>query len=61
MQVNCDMPLESSQQELQLWFRPRPDPSWGREVMDAQSPGSPNRDSFGTPHWESQEKGAIWM
>jgi hypothetical protein len=24
--------------------------------MNAQSPGSPNRDSFGTPLWESQEK-----
>jgi hypothetical protein len=24
--------------------------------MNAQSPGSPNRDSFGTPLWESREK-----
>jgi len=24
--------------------------------MNAQSPGSPNRDSFGTPLWESWEK-----
>jgi hypothetical protein len=24
--------------------------------MNAQSPGSPNRDSFGTPAWESREK-----
>jgi hypothetical protein len=24
--------------------------------MSCQSPGSPNRDSFGTPPWESQEK-----
>jgi hypothetical protein len=24
--------------------------------MNAQSPGSPNWDSFGTPLWESQEK-----
>jgi len=24
--------------------------------MNAQSPGSPNRDSFGTPFWESWEK-----
>jgi hypothetical protein len=24
--------------------------------MYAQSPGSPNRDSFGTPFWESREK-----
>jgi hypothetical protein len=34
----------------------RPDPSSEREVMNAQSPGSPNRDSFGTPPWESREK-----
>jgi hypothetical protein len=24
--------------------------------MNAQNPGSPNRDSFGTPLWESWEK-----
>jgi hypothetical protein len=56
LQWKCDMALESSRWELQLWFKPRPDPSLGREVMDAQSPGSPNRDSFGTPTWESREK-----
>jgi hypothetical protein len=48
--------LENSQGELQLWFRPRLDSSLGREVMNAQSPGSPNRDNFGTQLWESQEK-----
>jgi hypothetical protein len=31
----CDMALESSRGELQLWFKPRPDPSLGREFMDA--------------------------
>jgi hypothetical protein len=29
--------------------------------MNAQSLGSPNRDNFGTPLWESREKGAIRM
>jgi hypothetical protein len=24
--------------------------------MNAQSPGSPNRDNFGTPFWESRKK-----
>jgi hypothetical protein len=43
------MALESSQRELQLWFKPRPNPSSGREAMSAQSPESPNRDSFETP------------
>jgi hypothetical protein len=51
-----DMALERSQGELQLWFKPCPDLNSGREVMDAQSPGSPNRDSFGTRPWESREK-----
>jgi hypothetical protein len=55
----CDMALESSWRELQLWFNPRPDPSLGREVMNAQSPESPNRDNFGTPLWESREKEAF--
>jgi hypothetical protein len=50
------MALESSRQELQLWFRPHFDPSLGQGVMSAQSPGTPTRDSFGTPPWESREK-----
>jgi hypothetical protein len=50
------MALERSRRELQLLFKPRPDPSLEREVMNAQSPGSPNWDSFGTPLWESREK-----
>jgi hypothetical protein len=50
------MTLESSQGELQLLFRP---PSnWRSEPRDmsSQSPGSPTRDSFKTPPWESREK-----
>ncbi len=50
------MALKSSQRKLQLWFKPRLDPSLGREVMNTQSLGSPNQDSFGTPLWESREK-----
>jgi hypothetical protein len=56
VQVKCDTLLKNSQGELQLWFRPRPNPSSGREVMNAQSLGSPNRDNFGTPLWESWGK-----
>jgi hypothetical protein len=48
LQREWDTALESSRRELQLWFKPRPDPSSGQEVMVPQSPGSPNRDSFGT-------------
>jgi hypothetical protein len=50
------MVLESSQIELQDCFRPHPNRRSEQEVMDAQSPGNPNRDSFGTPPWESREK-----
>jgi hypothetical protein len=56
LQQECDMALESSRRKLQLWFKPCPDPSLGREVMNAQSPESPNQDNFGTPLWESREK-----
>jgi hypothetical protein len=50
------MALKSSQRELQDWFKPCPDRMSKREVMMAQSPGSPNWDSFGTPLWESRDK-----
>jgi hypothetical protein len=50
------MALEGFRQELQLWFRPRPDPSSRRGAMSVQSLGTPTRDSFGTPTWESREK-----
>jgi hypothetical protein len=50
------MALESSQIELQDCFKPHPNWKSEREVMDAQSPESPTRDSFGTPLWESREK-----
>jgi hypothetical protein len=39
MQVKCNTPLESSPWELQLWFRPRPDPSSGREIWKPKAPG----------------------
>jgi hypothetical protein len=42
------MALESSQRELQLWFKPRPDPSLMQGAMSVQSPGTPTWDSFGT-------------
>jgi hypothetical protein len=50
------MALKSSRRELQDWFRARPDWRSRREVMMAQSPESSNRDSFGIPLWESQDK-----
>jgi len=50
------MALESFRREIQLWFRTRPDLSSGRRDMAVQSLGTPTRDSFGTPTWESREK-----
>jgi len=50
----CDMALESSRRELQLWFRTRPDLSLGRGAMAVQSFGSPaetvSRLHFGSPN-----------
>jgi len=56
LQAKCNTPLEISRGELQLCFRPRPDPRSGREVMSVWSPGNQNWDNFGTPLWESREK-----
>jgi len=56
LQEKWYMALESSQIELQDCFRPHPNQRSEQEVMDVQSPRSPNRDSFGTPLWESREK-----
>ncbi len=50
------MALQSSQGELQLWFRPHSNRRSEPGDMSSQSPGSPTHDSFGTPPWESGEK-----
>jgi hypothetical protein len=52
LQMDCDMALEIFWRELQDFFRPRPNRRFEQEVMNVQSPGSPTRDSFGTPPWE---------
>jgi hypothetical protein len=56
VQMECGTSLESSQRELQVCFRPHPDPRSEQRVMNSQSPGSPNQDSFKTPPWESRDK-----
>ncbi len=50
------MALERSRIEIQDCLRPHPNQRFEQEVMDAQSPMSSTRDSFGTPPWESREK-----
>jgi hypothetical protein len=56
VQVECNTLLESSRGELQVCFRPCPNRRSELGVMSSRSPESPNRDSFETPLWESQEK-----
>jgi len=50
------MSLESSQGEIQLWFRPHSNQRSEPGDMNSQSPETPTRDNFGTPPWESREK-----
>jgi hypothetical protein len=60
----CNMALESSRREIQLWFRPRLDQTWRSGDMSSQTPGTPIgrvsgqfRDSnLGVPG-----KRALWM
>jgi hypothetical protein len=54
--LKCNTELERFQGELQLWFRPCCNQTLQSGVMCSQSPGTPTRDSFGTPTWESWEK-----
>jgi hypothetical protein len=56
VQGECNTPLESSQGELQVCFRPHPNQRSEQRVMISWSPGSPNRDNFETPPWESRDK-----
>jgi hypothetical protein len=42
VQVECDTPLESSWEELQVCFRPHPNQRSEMGVMSSQSPRSPN-------------------
>jgi hypothetical protein len=51
-----DMALQRYRGEIQLWLRPWSNQSWKSGDMNSQSPGTPTRDSFGTPPWESREK-----
>jgi len=58
LQMACDIPLESSWWEVQLYFKPHLDPRSARKVMGFQSRGSPDWRDFGTP---TQKRKAIWM
>jgi hypothetical protein len=56
VQVECNTPLKSAWGKLQVCFRPHLNQRSELGVMRFQSPKSPNRDSFGTPSWESRDK-----
>jgi hypothetical protein len=56
VQVTCDIPLESSWQGLQLFYRLHLHQKSTCEVMVFQSHGSPNLGNFETPTWESRNK-----
>jgi hypothetical protein len=56
VQVKCDTLLERSRGKLQVFSRLHCNQRFKQRVMIVQSPGSPNRDSFGTPPWESRNK-----
>jgi hypothetical protein len=56
LQMECDKALERSRRELQLWFRTHSNRRLEPGALSVQSPGSPTRDNFGTPPWESREK-----
>ncbi len=56
VQVKCDTPLENSRQKLQVCFRLHPNWRFEQKVISSQNDGSPNRNSFETPPWDSQDK-----
>jgi len=54
--LECNMALKSYRKEIQLWFKPHLDWTLQSRDMNSQSSGSPTRNNFGTPTWESREK-----
>jgi hypothetical protein len=56
VQVACNMPLESSQSGLQLFFRPHCNQRFAHKVMGPQNRVNLNSGNFGTPILESQDK-----
>jgi hypothetical protein len=60
----CDTSLERSRRGLQLWFRPRCDPTLQSGVMSSQSPGTPTgivSEQFRDSNLGVPGKRAIWM
>jgi len=56
VQVKCDTLLESFWGELQVCFKHHPNRRFEQGIMTLQNLESLNRDSFGTPPWESRDE-----
>jgi hypothetical protein len=56
VQVTCNIPLESSWQRLQLFFKIHDNQRYAHKIMGPKSRKSPNSRNFGTPIWESWDK-----
>jgi hypothetical protein len=56
VQEACHILLKSSQQGLQLCFKPHLNLKFSHKVMGHQSHGSLNFANFETPTWESRDK-----
>jgi hypothetical protein len=55
VQAMCNIPLESSQQGLQLFLKPHCNRRSTHQVMRRQNRKSPNYGNFGTPTWKSRD------
>jgi len=55
LQMEYDGALEIFQGELQLWFKRHSNRRLEPGVVSVQNLGSPTRDNFRTPPWESRE------
>ncbi len=61
VQVACHIPLKRYQQRLQLFFRPRLNWRFAKEVMGLQSRGSLHFKNFGTPNLGVLGQNDIWV
>jgi len=61
VQVAYCISFESSQQGIQLCFRPHLNPKSAEEVMGLQSCGSLDFENFGTPKLGVMEQNEIWV
>jgi hypothetical protein len=60
-QVACHIPLESSQQGIQLFSKPHLNRRFTKENMGLQSCGSPNFGNFGIPNLGVPRQNDIWV